>query len=115
MRDEGFANKQLEGDLIPVQKAIGKLAQAGAGLEGGDARAAAAALGGGWAAELKRATAAVGSADASAVRLCFGGAKFVLFFALECEGARLLLLLAPQRGPACFAQRRRHLTVESHA
>lgn len=28
--DEGFSNKQLEGELIPVQKAVAKLAQSGA-------------------------------------------------------------------------------------
>lgn len=67
IRDEGFSNKRLEGELVPVQKAITLLAQSGSQLEAGDAKGAASTLGGGWVDDLKRATTAISTEDTQAL------------------------------------------------
>ncbi|KAJ9524943.1 thylakoid lumenal protein [Haematococcus lacustris] len=48
MQEEGLTNRQLGQDLLPVQKAVYKLAESGSQLESGDVAAASRTLGQSW-------------------------------------------------------------------
>lgn len=64
-RSEGFSDKALEKNLIPVQRAINALARTGAALESGDASAAASALADGWQSDFEAATKTLSDNDLS--------------------------------------------------
>lgn len=67
LKSEGLNNAQLNKELIPVQKAIYKLAKSGSQLEAGDVSGAAATLSGNWVSDFKQATEAFPSASADLV------------------------------------------------
>jgi len=56
LREEGLKDKQLDSELIPVQKAVFQLAKSGSQLEAGDLKGASATLSSNWVEEFKRAT-----------------------------------------------------------
>mmetsp|Transcript_22180 Transcript_22180/g.61330 ORF Transcript_22180/g.61330 Transcript_22180/m.61330 type:complete len:199 (+) Transcript_22180:50-646(+) len=56
MQSEGLANGKLNSDLVPVQKAVNKLAESGKLLEAGDAKQASRILTEPWVKNLKSAT-----------------------------------------------------------
>jgi len=64
-RSEGFSDKALEKNLIPVQRAINALARTGAALESGDTSAAASALADGWQSDFEAATKTLSDNDLS--------------------------------------------------
>jgi hypothetical protein len=67
MKAEGLTNRELEKELIPVQKAVYNLAKSGSQLEAGDIQAVSATLSGSWVDDFKQVTAAFPAAPAGSV------------------------------------------------
>ncbi|KIY94134.1 thylakoid lumenal protein [Monoraphidium neglectum] len=65
IKEEGLTNKQLDSELIPVQKAITKLAQSGSQLEADDVKAASSTLNGDWVDDFKKASTVLSTTDAA--------------------------------------------------
>lgn len=68
LKSEGLADKQLDSELIPVQKAVIQLAKSGSQLESGDLKGASATLSSGWVDEFKRATQVLDANDTEQAR-----------------------------------------------
>lgn len=68
---EGFVDRNVQKELVPVQRAINSLALTGKQLASGEVAAAADTLSGGWAADLQEAAESLsqGAAKASAARM----------------------------------------------
>eukprot|EP00882_Tetradesmus_deserticola_P003034 GHRQ01003221.1.p1 GENE.GHRQ01003221.1~~GHRQ01003221.1.p1 ORF type:complete len:217 (+),score=83.40 GHRQ01003221.1:835-1485(+) len=64
LRDGGIKDKQLDSELLPVQKAVIQLAQSGSQLEAGDLKGVSANLSSGWVGEFERATSVLDASDA---------------------------------------------------
>lgn len=65
MEVEGLSDTYLKKELVPIQKAVFKLAEAGTKLEKGDARAVSSALSESWVSDFSSAARAVSSGDAA--------------------------------------------------
>lgn len=65
LKVEGLKNAQLEKDLIPVQKAVLKLAKAGQQIEGGDIRGASSTMNDSWVKEFQVVSPNLGSGSES--------------------------------------------------
>eukprot|EP00879_Flechtneria_rotunda_P001730 GHRR01001893.1.p2 GENE.GHRR01001893.1~~GHRR01001893.1.p2 ORF type:complete len:228 (+),score=65.93 GHRR01001893.1:44-685(+) len=63
IREEGLKDKQLNSELIPVQKAVNQLAKSGAQLEAGDLKAVSSTLNSSWVDDFQRATAVLDASD----------------------------------------------------
>uniref|UniRef100_A0A383WCK5 Maintenance of Photosystem II under High light 2 C-terminal domain-containing protein n=1 Tax=Tetradesmus obliquus TaxID=3088 RepID=A0A383WCK5_TETOB len=64
LKEEGVKDKQLDAELLPVQKAVFQLAKSGSQLEAGDLKGLSANLGSGWVGEFQRATSVLDASDA---------------------------------------------------
>eukprot|EP00775_Hariotina_reticulata_P003647 gene3647-3908_t len=64
LREEGLKDKQLDSELVPVQKAVFQLAKSGSQLEAGDLKGVSSTLGSSWVDEFQRATAVLDASDA---------------------------------------------------
>eukprot|EP00878_Enallax_costatus_P002138 GHUV01002306.1.p1 GENE.GHUV01002306.1~~GHUV01002306.1.p1 ORF type:complete len:218 (+),score=65.23 GHUV01002306.1:62-715(+) len=64
LRLEGIKDKQLDTELIPVQKAVYQLAKSGSQLEAGDLKGVSSTLSSGWVEDFQRATVALDASDA---------------------------------------------------
>mmetsp|Transcript_23285 Transcript_23285/g.59517 ORF Transcript_23285/g.59517 Transcript_23285/m.59517 type:complete len:196 (-) Transcript_23285:466-1053(-) len=67
MQEEGLKDRNLDQELVPVQKAVYKLAQSGSQLEAGDVKAASRTLSEGWVADFVAAAKRVSTSPPDAV------------------------------------------------
>lgn len=64
LRVEGIKDKQLDSELIPVQKAVYQLAKSGSQLESGDLKGVSSTLSSSWVDDFQRATVTLDASDA---------------------------------------------------
>ncbi|KAF6260931.1 hypothetical protein COO60DRAFT_1504022 [Scenedesmus sp. NREL 46B-D3] len=64
LREGGIKDKQLDSELLPVQKAVFQLAKSGSQLEAGDLKGVSSNLSSGWVEEFSRATSVLDASEA---------------------------------------------------